>query len=682
MFYTPNYGFLNQLSSILQLKVNDYLEIGIIVLILYYVIKNLKGTRAWTIAKGCLIVLILYELSFIMSFKVLTYIANGAITFLIMALVIMFQPELRKILETLGRKNFSIKSIFENMKIKKNSQSLYSKESIDALVKSINIMSKAKTGALILIERESSLSVYESSGIPLNATITSQLIVNAFEKNTPLHDGAMIIRNNQITAATCYLPLSDNRNINKDLGTRHRAAIGASEETDALVLVVSEETGAISIVEQGEIKHNVSIESLREILVDNQLKTKMFNSAPKDKNKNFKFFIISLVLGLLTWVFLTTLVDPIVTVNFSNIPVKIINETQLTDDGYVYEIVKGDTINIDVTGKKSIVNAMTTSNFSAVADASEVSISNSMNIKVTANRNGSDLDIDTHNAMITVSIEEATSVDCPIVAEAFGETEDGFYVAELTPNVKTITITGAASKLKTVDKAVAMVDISNHIINFETSSTLIIYDKNGEKFDLTNCTLSNDNVKITSTVYSTKSVPINITAYDSSYDDCIVNTSDIKTERETILIAASDELLSEIEVIQIDLDMASIHGEKASITIDPANYLPNGVYYAESDHEFSVSMNIKRTATRTVAISSKDISQKNGASSIFDDVYNIKVKCNTEFSYDEIIKGLKPFINLNNLDSGEHQIPLEFEIDKTKIEVVEGTKVHLTIEEN
>ena len=176
------------------------------------------------------------------------------------ALIIIFQPELRKALEQLGSKN-----IITDLFISENSrqQEGYTEKTVNEITRAAFEMGKVKTGALIVIERDTPLPEIERTGIPVDGIVTSQLLINIFEHNTPLHDGAVIIRGDRVVAATCYLPLSDNNNLNKALGTRHRAGVGISEVTDSMTIIVSEETGKVSVAVGGELIHDIDADSLR-----------------------------------------------------------------------------------------------------------------------------------------------------------------------------------------------------------------------------------------------------------------------------------------------------------------------------------------------------------------------------------------------------------------------------------
>lgn len=245
--------------------IKDIIEIVLIAFAIYQLLKWVRGTRAWTLFKGLLIISIIAFISMIFELNTITFIFVKTINTGIIALLIVFQPELRSALEQLGRRNFfSTFLIFDEQKDNKEKITM---EAIDEIVIAIEEMAKYKTGALIVMEKEVKLGEYERTGIPLNATITSQLLINIFEHNTPLHDGAIIIRNNQIVAATCYLPLSDNMSLSKELGTRHRAAVGISEVSDCIVIIVSEETGKVSMALGGNIIRNVDSNYLKNKLV-------------------------------------------------------------------------------------------------------------------------------------------------------------------------------------------------------------------------------------------------------------------------------------------------------------------------------------------------------------------------------------------------------------------------------
>lgn len=229
-----------------------------------------EKTRAWMLVKGIIVLCIFCVIAIVLDMSVILWIFKNTIGVGITAIIIVFQPELRKALEQLGRKNY-ISSIipFDDQKDK---YERFSDRTINEIVRATFEMAKTKTGALIVIERDIDLNEYERTGIILDSVISSQLLINIFEHNTPLHDGAIIIRGNRIVAATCYLPLSDNMELSKDLGTRHRAGVGISEVTDSVTIIVSEETGKVSIASEGILRRSVDGEQLKEYLTRYQKK--------------------------------------------------------------------------------------------------------------------------------------------------------------------------------------------------------------------------------------------------------------------------------------------------------------------------------------------------------------------------------------------------------------------------
>ena len=222
-----------------------------------------KNTRAWTLLKGLLVIFAFSVVVVLFKLDTILWILKNITAIAVTALLVVFQPELRKALEQLGSQNI-ISSILPMDQGKETNG--FNDRTVNELVRATFEMAKVKTGALMVIERGTSLKEIERTGIEINGLVTSQLLINIFEHNTPLHDGAVVIRGNRVAAATCYLPLSDNMSINKALGTRHRAAVGVSETTDSLTVVVSEETGRVSVAEGGSLKTVSDAETLRSIL--------------------------------------------------------------------------------------------------------------------------------------------------------------------------------------------------------------------------------------------------------------------------------------------------------------------------------------------------------------------------------------------------------------------------------
>ena len=239
-------------------------DILLVAFVIYKLIMVIRGTRAVQLVKGITVILAVWFLSGYLGLNTLQWIMQQAVTYGLLAIIIIFQPELRRALEHLGRgRLFQSSSTAVEEEVK---------ESIEHIIRSANYMGKRRIGALISIERETGMTDYTETGVTMNAKLTTELMTNIFIPNAPLHDGAVIVKGNEILAAGCYLPLSENPFISKELGTRHRAALGVSEVTDAITLVISEETGGISMTKNGDLHRNMEEDSLRDMLGNELLK--------------------------------------------------------------------------------------------------------------------------------------------------------------------------------------------------------------------------------------------------------------------------------------------------------------------------------------------------------------------------------------------------------------------------
>lgn len=259
------FGIYSQKIHMPAVRWTDIVEILIIAFLVYQIMKWAKTTRAWSLFKGLVVILVFILLAVVFHMNTILWIVRNVISIAAISLVVVLQPELRRALETLGQKNY-LASIL-NLDLQNEEEGLFSNHTIDEIVRGCVEMGKAKTGALIVIEQNQPLAEYERTGIDVDGVVSSQLLINIFEHNTPLHDGAVIIRGNRITSATCYLPLSDNLYLSKELGTRHRAGVGISENTDSLTIIVSEETGKISVAYKGNLERSLNADRLRERLV-------------------------------------------------------------------------------------------------------------------------------------------------------------------------------------------------------------------------------------------------------------------------------------------------------------------------------------------------------------------------------------------------------------------------------
>ena len=269
----------NNLSNLYIPKPNmvDVLEIIILSFIIYHILVWMRNTRAWFLMKGIVSLMVMFIVAVFLEMNTIIWIAQNVVYLGVIAVIVILQPELRKALETLGKTNFF--SAFLPVDFNREEEGLFSDHTIKEIAKACVEMGKVKTGALIVITQNDPLKEYENTGIEVDAIVSSQLLINIFEHNTPLHDGAVIINGNRISSATCYLPLSDNMQISKALGTRHRAGLGISEITDSMTLIVSEETGKISVAYKGELARNLKAEDIEKYL------SKIQNKPIEEKKK-------------------------------------------------------------------------------------------------------------------------------------------------------------------------------------------------------------------------------------------------------------------------------------------------------------------------------------------------------------------------------------------------------------
>ena len=285
---------LERLSSMVEtfslrsfnIRWEDIVEVIIISFLLYQIMAWAKHTKVWLLMKGIMIIMAFILLAVFFEMHTIVWIVQNVLSLAVIAVIVVLQPELRHALEELGRKSF----ITNIITFEKPTDERFSDKTVNDLVKASFEMGKVKTGALMVIEQNVLLTEYERTGIEVDGLISSQLIINIFEHNTPLHDGAVIIRGNRIVSATCYLPLSDNMGLSKELGTRHRAGIGISEVTDALTIIVSEETGHVSVTYEGKLYRNLDANGLREKIsmiqnkeVEESKKRRLWKGRAKDE---------------------------------------------------------------------------------------------------------------------------------------------------------------------------------------------------------------------------------------------------------------------------------------------------------------------------------------------------------------------------------------------------------------
>ena len=254
----------------------DIIDIAIVAFVIYKGVRLIRETRAEQLIKGIVILVVVTQLSIWLQLNAISFILKNTMQVGVTALLVVFQPELRRALEQMGRSRFGNLFNFDEFNAEGGLNTI-----IEEIAKSVQTLSQNRVGALIVLERDTKIGDIIRTGVTIDSVITAELLVNIFVPNTPLHDGAVIIRENKIKAAACFLPLTQNQNLSKELGTRHRAALGISENSDAVAIIVSEETGKISVALEGDLTRNLTVETLKKALN----KTLQMNREKKSRNK-------------------------------------------------------------------------------------------------------------------------------------------------------------------------------------------------------------------------------------------------------------------------------------------------------------------------------------------------------------------------------------------------------------
>lgn len=663
---------LNNLVHLPKIGVGGFIEIVLLAVTMYYITKTLRGTRAWILLKGVFVMVIAYAIAYILQFNVIVLLFQNMLLFIGIVVIMVLQPEIRRIIEQIGTNNINlpfskIVGIIKN-RHQKEIVKLISDQSLQEIVKGCSVMGKAKTGALIVIENEIPLNEYIETGISVNADITAQLLINIFEHNTPLHDGAIIIRKNKIMSATCYLPLSDNREINKDLGTRHRAAIGITEVSDAIVVVVSEETGAISVASEGRLIHNIDREGLTEEL------KKVQNKYSKSIEKKHSASILddtplkaaTLLATLILWFVVISAVNPVVTTTIRSVPITLLNTESIAEIGKTYEIVSDDTVNVTVKGRKFSLDNITKEDIKITADLSELSVVNA--VQLNAEVSGiPDAEITLSEPTLKISMEDIVDTEFNIEVNQIEAPSNLYYISNIDLNTDTLVISGAKSLVNKIGRVQVDIDASDITSSSIVSLKPVIYDRNGELMDINKFSLNYDNIEASISLYNTKSVPLNINAKVGNEQITYI-IKDITYENKQIYVAGTQEALNSCNSIDIDLqlDIALEDISKSQFikNIEIRDYLPEGIYVANQYSKESLTVDFKDFHIKTFNIKSYDISvdgvSNNHIASIEDKSYKISLISLTKDISSLELSNTQPFVNATGLGNGEHQLKVQF----------------------
>lgn len=649
-FISSTFTFVN----IPNIHTGDIIEILIISILMYQLTKRIVDTRLFTVAKGILILMIVYGILIITHLDVLASIFQWFMILCVICIILASQPEIKRIMESTGSKNY-VKEFIGWWKRDKDSvrQLEFSNETIDALVEACDQMSKTKTGALIVIELDTTLQDIIATGIKLDALITKQLLIQIFEKNTPLHDGALVIKHDRIASATCYLPLSNNLNINKDLGTRHRAGIGVTEQADCLVLIVSEETGSISYVQNGIIKHKVSLKELRNILVKTQLrkvpvKKKHFENVRDLRVKNIKTKLIAFIGGIVIWFTVLNVIDPVTTRRISDISVDVINGNVIESTDQTYEIIDNTNISILIKGRRSIIDNINNSDIRAFADIEDMSKVYNVPININLLNGYSEYAEVTYKSKdnIKIMIDSISEKVAKVEYEQTGALLEGTYINNISTPNEVVTIKGANSVVSTIDKVVLPINVTGKIESFDVITKPLIYDRNGDQIPLDKLDISCTEFNVNVEMLNTKSVKLNIGILDSKDDSYRI--LEFNPEKDEITIGASDDILNELKELKIDLDITediqNITSNKLVKTIDIKDYISDDMVVASSNSKININIEIETPIETEVKVDVNSIEVKGLSSKydcdLVDNKYTLVIKGYEKELTEKIIRNL------------------------------------------
>ncbi len=370
------------------------LDIFITTLVIYYLLKLIRDSRAWQVLKGILLIVVLSQLFSLIGFQTIGFILSSTLSVLAIAFVVLFQPELRRALETVGRNSFNLISGMVNQEPIKTMNSRHAM--IDSIVRAAAGMAESYTGALIIIERDTKLGelVEQDNAVLIDSVVSPSVLMQIFYKGSPLHDGAVLIRDGRIYAAKCHVPFSDNYHLRKEYGTRHRAAIGVSEMGDAIAVVVSEERGAISIAISGRLYTLDNPDALRTILHrqlgmsgERGVISEIFRGPKSDsatlklpKKNKVLMFISSLLIAVFVWLYVLITVNPVETKDFS-VALKTTGSEHLINSGLQISLPVSS-VKISVAGRSRNLRNLSSGDIEAVIDFSEISSPSTANIDV------------------------------------------------------------------------------------------------------------------------------------------------------------------------------------------------------------------------------------------------------------------------------------------------------------
>lgn len=630
-------NFFKEFSSMLPtIKVMDIVDILVVAFLIYKVIMMVRSTSAARIAKSVLIILILAGVTQLLNMYLLNYILDKILEIGLVALIVVFQPELRRMLEKLGSKN-----VREILSVKEEQREI--DRVIEQTVQACEIMAKERTGVLIVFERSIPLLEYQKSGTVVDACVSSELLRNLFFTKASLHDGAVIIRNDRIAAAGCVLPLTENHNISSDLGTRHRAGIGISEVSDAVVVIVSEETGTISVAISGMLKRHLAPQTLEKLLLNelapqreektrNPLKLlRRKQKENKDAKSKILAFLLALVVSIVLWFYAVTVVNPDDTITISGISVQFEGTEALTSQGLMLTGGDSTKVSIKVSGRRSDLKELNNETVTAIADVTRIAASGSYQLSwsvvwpsTVATGDISETSRAPSRISVTVSdIKENPEV--PVELEYTGEPKTGYMIdkSNLTLGTQSISVRGPAEEVNKIARAVVRVDVTDADALIDTDCPVVLLDKDGNELSLSQyVTSSADSVRVTIPILQYKDIKLNATLISgggATSEDAEV-TIEPSTLRVTGNTAVLDAMADELTIRTIDL--AQITGTE---TFEVTPELPSGVTSRADSQTVKITVTLKGLVTKEFTVPTANILRKEAPAGMTFADQNVKI---------------------------------------------------------